>query len=64
MGLAYDAQGGSRGFQLRGGELTPINTAPDAVFTRPLDIDNRGRIVGDYGTRPPAGANSPNADDQ
>jgi uncharacterized membrane protein len=58
VGLAYDAQGGSRGFRLERGELTPIDAAPDAVFTRPLDIDNRGRIVGDYGTRPPAGASS------
>ena len=32
--------------------------SPDAVFTRPLDIDNRGRIVGDYATRPPVGASS------
>jgi uncharacterized membrane protein len=52
VGLAYDAQGGSRGFQLRRGELTPIDAAPDAVFTRPLDINNQGHIVGDYGTRP------------
>jgi uncharacterized membrane protein len=58
VGLAYDAQGGSRGFRLERGELTPIDAAPDAVFTRPLDINNRGRIVGDYGTRPPAGATS------
>jgi uncharacterized membrane protein len=58
VGLAYDAQGGSRGFQLVRGEVTPIDAAPDAVFTRPLDINNQGRIVGDYGTRPPAGANS------
>ena len=58
VGLAYDAQGGSRGFQMERGELTPIDAAPGAVFTRPLDINNQGRIVGDYGTRPPAGASS------
>ena len=56
VGLAYDAQGGSRGFLVERGELTPIDATPDAVFTRPLDISNQGRIVGDYGTRPPAGA--------
>ena len=39
--LAYDTQGGSRGFQLQRGKLTPIDAAPDAVFTRPLDINNQ-----------------------
>jgi uncharacterized membrane protein len=53
VGLAYDAQGGSRGFLLDGGELTMIDATPEAVFTRPLDISNFGRIVGDYGTVPP-----------
>jgi hypothetical protein len=62
VGLAYDAQGGSRGFQMKRGELTSIDAAPDAVFTRPLDINNQGRSVGDYGTRPPAGANSSSSD--
>jgi hypothetical protein len=56
VGLAYDAEGGSRGFQLRRGNLTPIDASADAVFTRPVDINDRGQIVGDYGTRPPAGA--------
>ena len=55
VGLAYDAQGGSHGFQLRRGEVTQIDAAPDAVFTRPLDINNEGLIVGDYGTSPPHG---------
>jgi hypothetical protein len=32
------------------------------VFTRPLDINNRGQIVGDYGTKPPATASSPSSD--
>jgi uncharacterized membrane protein len=53
VGLAYDAKGGSRGFLLNRGVLTPIEAMPDAVFTRPLDINNRGQIVGDYGTKPP-----------
>jgi hypothetical protein len=52
VGLAYDAAGGSRGFLLTGGVLTPIDAAPDAVFTRPLDINNRGQIVGDYAPPP------------
>ena len=38
--------------------LTPIDATPDAVFTRPLDINNRGRIVGDYATAPPVSAGS------
>ena len=40
------------------GSPPPIDAAPDAVFARPLDINNRGQIIGDYGTRPPAGASS------
>lgn len=55
-GLALDAQGGSRGFLMEDGDLTLIDASPDAVFTRPLDIDKRGRIVGDYGTPPPSRA--------
>jgi uncharacterized membrane protein len=62
VGLAYDAQGGSRGFLLERGVLTPIQATPDAVFTRPLDINNRGQIVGDYGTKPPATASSSSSD--
>ena len=58
VGLAYDARGGSRGFLLERGVLTPIDGTRDAVFTRPLDINNRGRIVGDYGTRTQVGARS------
>jgi uncharacterized membrane protein len=62
VGLAYDAQGGSRGFLLKRGVLKPIDATRDAVFTRPLDISNRGKIVGDYGTRPPAGVSSSSLD--
>ena len=51
-GLAYDAQGGSRGFLFERGKLTTIDRRPGRVYTRPLDIDDSGRIVGDYGTRP------------
>ena len=53
VGLAYDAQGGSRGFLLKRGRLTMIDATPDVVFTRPLDINNSGHIVGDYDTKPP-----------
>jgi hypothetical protein len=28
-----------------------LDGTPGAVYTRGIDIDNRGRIVGDYGTR-------------
>jgi uncharacterized membrane protein len=62
VGLAYDAQGGSRGFLLERGVLTMIDGATDAVFTRASDINNRGQIVGDYATRPPAGASSSSGD--
>jgi hypothetical protein len=55
-GLAYDARGGSRGFLMEDGDLTLIDASPDAVFTRPLDIDKRGGIVGDYATPPPSRA--------
>jgi uncharacterized membrane protein len=58
VGLAYDARGGSRGFLLERGALKPINSTRDAVYTRPLDINNQGRIVGDYGTKPQVGARS------
>jgi hypothetical protein len=34
--------------------LKLIDATPGAVFTRPLDINNRGDIVGDYATKPPA----------
>jgi uncharacterized membrane protein len=54
VGLGYDAQGGSRGFLLQRGHYTPID-GPNAVYTRAVDINNRGRIVGDYGTKPPGG---------
>ena len=53
VGLAYDAQGGSRAFLLERGVLTPLD-GPGAVYTRALDINNRGEITGDYGTRAPA----------
>jgi uncharacterized membrane protein len=50
-GLVYDAQGGSRGFLFKRGRFTMID-GPAAVYTRAIDINNRGQIVGDYGTRP------------
>jgi len=58
VGLGYDSKGGSRGFVLDDGELTMIDATPDAVFTRPLDINNQGRIVGDYATKPSTGPSS------
>jgi hypothetical protein len=59
VGLAYDAQGGSRAFRYERGKFALFDGTSGAVFTRPLDVDNRGRAVGDYGTRP---ANTPAAD--
>ena len=50
VGLAYDARGGSRGFLLKRGAFRLFGGAPGATYTRALDISNRGRIVGDYGT--------------
>ena len=55
VGVAYDAKGGSRGFLLDRGRFTLLDGTRGATYTRALDIDNRGRIVGDYGTRPPVG---------
>jgi uncharacterized membrane protein len=60
VGLVYDARGGSRGFLLERGRFRPID-GPDATYTRAHDINNRGQIVGDYGTKPLAGARSPTA---
>jgi probable HAF family extracellular repeat protein len=51
VGVAYDARGGSRGFLLDDGRYTPLDGARDAAYTRALDINDRGRIVGDYATR-------------
>ena len=55
VGVAYDARGGSRAFRFERGVLTQVD-GPRAVFTRALDINNRGEVVGDYGTRAPAGS--------
>ena len=55
VGLAYDAQGGSRAFLLERDIVTQLD-GPGAVYTRALDINNRGEITGDYGTRAPAGS--------
>ena len=52
VGLVYDSQGGSRAFRYDRGSYALFDGARGAVYTRALDIDNRGRIVGDYGTRP------------
>ena len=55
VGLAYDANGGSRGFLFERGRFRMI-AGPAAAYTRAIDIDNRGRIVGDYATKPRAAA--------
>jgi uncharacterized membrane protein len=55
VGLAYDAQGGSRGFLIERGRFRPID-GPNATYTRAIDVNNRGQIVGDYGTKPPLAA--------
>ena len=52
-GLAYDAQGGSRAFVYKRGRYTLFEGTRDATYTRAVDINNRGRIVGDYGTQLP-----------
>jgi uncharacterized membrane protein len=62
VGGANDARGGSRGFLLERGAYTMIDGSGDATYTRALDINNRGEIVGDYGTRPSAGARSSRVD--
>jgi uncharacterized membrane protein len=59
VGLAYDSRGGSRGFLLDRGVFTPLDGVCDATYTRALDVNNRGQIVGDYGTRPPIASGSP-----
>ena len=58
VGGVVDARGRSRGFLLERRVFTMIDGAPDAVYTRALDINNRGHIVGDYATRPPTGMSS------
>ena len=55
VGLAYDAQGGSRAFLFARGRFRMID-GPSTVYTRALDITNSGPIVGDYGTKPPIAA--------
>ncbi len=44
----------SHGFLVDRGRVTTIDH-PNAT-TRPLDINNRGQVVGDYGTKPPTNA--------
>jgi probable HAF family extracellular repeat protein len=61
VGLAYDSRGGSRGFLFERGRFTLLDGADDATYTRALDINNRGQIVGDYGTRPPVRDSGSNA---
>jgi hypothetical protein len=44
--LAYDARGGSLGFVLERGRFRTID-GPNATYTRAMDINDRGQIVGD-----------------
>jgi hypothetical protein len=53
VGGTFDDQGGGRGFLYERGRFTPIDAPGAATYTRPLDINNRGQIVGDYDTEPP-----------
>jgi hypothetical protein len=53
VGEMYDAQGGDRAYRFERGRYTFIDGSPDAVYTRALDINNRGQVVGGYGTKPP-----------
>ena len=50
-GTADDDQGSTRAFLYEHGRYTWI-PQPGATYIRALDIDNRGRIVGDFGTKP------------
>jgi uncharacterized membrane protein len=61
VGLAYDARGGSRAFLLERGRFSLFDGTDNASYTRALDVNNRGQIVGDYGTRPAAGEGSATA---
>ena len=60
VGGAINAQGGSRGFLYKRGRFRMI-AGPKATFTRALDVNNLGQIVGDYGTKPPVAARSSRA---
>jgi probable HAF family extracellular repeat protein len=51
VGAAYDASGTTRGFVYQHGTFRRIDPS-GSTFSRALDINNRGQIVGDYGTRP------------
>ncbi|HEY7174380.1 MAG TPA: hypothetical protein VH442_05635, partial [Micromonosporaceae bacterium] len=55
VGLGYDARGGSRAFLLERRRFTLFDGSGDATYTRALDINKRGQIVGDYGTTPASG---------
>ena len=50
VGLVDDAQGGSRAFRYEHGRYTLFDGTPRAAYTRASDINNKGEIVGDYGT--------------
>jgi probable HAF family extracellular repeat protein len=56
VGGALNARGGSRAFLFERGVYTMFDGTGDAVYTRALDINNRGQIVGDYATKPATGS--------
>jgi hypothetical protein len=62
VGAVYYADGGSRGFVLKCGRYRMIDGKRNAVYTRALDINNRGQIVGDYATKPPTDPSSSSSD--
>jgi hypothetical protein len=52
VGGVYYGDGGGRGYVYVQGEYTMIDGSPDATYTRAIDINNKGQIVGDFGTKP------------
>jgi probable HAF family extracellular repeat protein len=50
VGGVNDARGSSRAFLYERGRYTLFDGAGDATYTRALDLNDKGEIVGDYGT--------------
>ena len=54
VGGVVNADLSSDGFhRSRNGRVTMIEAPDEATYTRALDIDNQGDIVGDYDAEPP-----------
>jgi hypothetical protein len=62
VGAVYYADGGSRGFLLNRGRYRLIDGTRNAAYTRALDINNRGQIIGDYATKPSTQPSSSSSD--